>query len=190
MPTPQVYPSTRPLVLETPSEGGSVTDFIPTEVQTTIDALAAAGLYLDGPTVSAPDKLVLVDRTTGSQLRLTDAVAQQTLGNLVGSNISGYNPHDGLPDFSHLSAAGPGAGFASGSYLVQATSGPLVTNKTWYTSSAQTVMIFQQAFAYNGPLIATLTSTTYVAGVAARTFKDTYTYGTSPIPTAITRTWT
>lgn len=167
----------RPLCLESPSSGGSQLDTSPTEVDPTQDAITAAGLFVNGPTIKgAVDKTVLVDRINGS-LRFTDQAVSRVLGELVSASAGQTTSHAGLFDIIHFLTDGPGDGWPSGVYCQEQYNGLLLTRATWYTSSAMTTPIVQRTYTYNGLLVATDTVTLYsAAGTAVRVCQDVYSY--------------
>lgn len=185
------YDAVRPIGLESPTQGGTQAYVTPREIDTREDALAAAGYYINGPTVAAADKQVLVDRAKGSHLRLTDPQASQLLSNIVGGSVTGSNPHASLADFTHFLGA-PAEGWASGAHRVLGFSGPLVTSETWFTSTAMTKRIFFSLHQYyaDSPLIGRTVSVLFAPNGtdALRTLVQTYGY-LGPVCISETRTW-
>lgn len=180
---------TRALKLECPREGGNSLqlDMGPTEVDPTQDAMDARGYYVQNGT--SADAAVFIDRTAAS-LRLADGATSRLLAELVTSVQGGVNYHGGLADIVHwLANGGPGDAVASGAFEQRVYSGPLLSSRTWYTSSTLATKVYSVAYAYIAPpLVSSQTMVLYASGVAIRTVVDSFTYS-GPLLTGTTRSW-
>lgn len=173
----------RALVLESPSSGGTQVDYNPVEVDPKEDGLDARAFFAQNGT--SADAAAYVSRM-GANLTLTDPTAgTKNAADLV-SRVSGsVAAHNTLLDMAHFVGA-PADGWAT-PYLTVSYTGPLMTSRTWWTSSAQTRPIFRQTFTYAGALIAQIVHVIFDAnGATAKTLTDVYSY-TGPILAGIAR---
>lgn len=182
--------SVRALKFESPSTGGTQTDSGPTECNPLEDALTAAGLFINGPTVTSADKACLVDRADGN-LRLTDSFTSHVLAELVSTSTGQLGSHNALLDPIHFLSDGPGDGWASGAVSQDGYVGPLLVSTTWYTDATLTKKIVGKQWAYSGPLVATEKLLVYASDGTSivRTITDTFNYN-GPLRTTRTRAWT
>jgi hypothetical protein len=186
------YDQVRVLKIECPAEGGTQTDFAPTELNPFQDAPVVPAIYVQNTAGTTLDRAAFVDRNS-ADLRLTDANAgTKNAQDLVTRVLGGVASHASLLDIVHFLDEGPGDGWGSGANLRVTRTGPLLATKTWYTSTANTaVPIIQVAYTYltGTPLLGTKTWKLYnAAGVVVRTLTDTITYS-GVLVASVTRAW-
>ena len=183
---------TRPLKIETPTEGGSQTDGFPTEVNPNQDGVDANAYFLQNAT--SADSKVFVDRDNTDQgMRFTDPlVGTKKLNRLISNALTDTQSHQALLDIIHFLDDGPGDGWPSGAVRVRNNTAPNGTGWVWYTSTALTARIIDLTITYAAGSIVPATKVwrLYAANgtTVVRTVTDTLTY-VGPILTQKQRSW-
>lgn len=173
----------RALKIESVAEFGSATDYGSTETAPNSDGLDARAYFVQSDT--SADSTAYVSRS-GADLTLTDANAgTKNVQDLVSRVLGAVSSHQSIPDLVHFIGA-PADGWAT-PYFVPVYTGPLLTQRTWYTSSGMSQIIFRQTLTYTGPLIASVVSVVYTStGAVSKTVTDVYSYS-GPVVASIAR---
>lgn len=135
---------------ESPSQGGTQEDMVPTELNVNEDGLDARAYFLQND--SSGDKNVAVSRDAGNNMTFQDGVVSgtKTLTELLaGAGGITEASHKVLRQLIHFINDGPAEGFASGAYK-EVTGGIFPTSIVWYESAVKAKKIVERLITWTG----------------------------------------
>ena len=135
---------------ESPSQGGTQEDTVPTELNVNEDGLDARSFFLQND--SSADSDVEISRDASDNMTFKDGVVSgtKTLTELLtGSGGLTENSHRILRQLIHFIDDGPAEGFTSGAYR-ETTGTVFPTSIIWYTDSGKTDKIVEKNITWVG----------------------------------------
>lgn len=141
-----------PMKMESPTSGGTETDYFPIELNPNEDGPSCRAIFLQNDSsddsnieitrdASDPDNMTFKDEVNTTPVTLTEL--------LSGSGGLTESSHKALNQLIHFINDGPADGFASGAY--RETTGTIFpTNRTWYTTSGKTQKIVERNITWSG----------------------------------------